>query len=453
MEKHLGIHARRGSATIESAIVLPVFLAALLTLSSLIGYPVSWLRVETAMRDTARLLASGGYAAELCGLLAVRGDADSLAQGRTLIGKPQLDALSALLAALTASDGGRQEEQASPAAYGPTRQPAGVTAQHPTEAGDVPAASLLEEIRMACGTLSTDLGSGIASLSDEVLGQAAFALASWRLSAADGGESGDPWVAAGIRGGKKAVSFSGSHYDSASGQIELVADYSLKPAAPFGMCPAIRCRNRVRVALWGAGVGRSLRGPYASGGGAGGDGAPASGGDSLWNHPGDPASAWGRGRAIESAELDRLAADAARKGASLQRMDEMQSGCDALVRDGSGLVEALQVISLNPFLASYRDNAAAVRRSALAALSRMPDPGELVEAPSGMDPHPVGLRHLVLVVPENAPAWIDALARELMGKLSADAAVLSVRRGYGIYDADAVETAPAPGSGQSSGSG
>ena len=74
---------QRGGATIETAIVLPVFMMAVLALSSLIGYPAAWLRVETAVCDATRLLASGGYAAQLCGLLTVRGDADALAQGRS----------------------------------------------------------------------------------------------------------------------------------------------------------------------------------------------------------------------------------------------------------------------------------------------------------------------------------------------------------------------------------
>lgn len=399
---------QRGGATIETAIVLPVFMMAVLALSSLIGYPAAWLRVETAVCDATRLLASGGYAAQLCGLLTVRGDADALAQGGSVIGKPQLEALSALLAALSAPDSGGEAAQGRQDAAG------------------------LEFIRTAGGALSADLGRGIASLSDEALGQMALALASWRLSSAYGGACADPWAAVGVRGGKTAVSFSNSHYDSGNGQIEIVADYSLKPASPFGLCPAIRCRNKVRIALWGAGVGKSLRGSYATGG-MDGDAGAGIDSNSLWNHPGDPASAWRRGQQIESAELARLSEVAARKGSSLLRLDTMQTGCDALVRNGDGAAEALQVISLNPLLASYRDNPAAVRRAVLSELARMPETGEPLANVPAADEVPVGLRQLVLVVPENAPAWIETLASDLMGTLSRESAVLSVRRGYGVY--------------------
>ena len=63
----------------------------------------------------------------------------------------------------------------------------------------------------------------------------------------------------------------------------------------------------------------------------------------------------------------------------------------------------------------------------------MPETGEPLPNVPAADEVPVGLRQLVLVVPENAPAWIETLASDLMGTLSRESAVLSVRRGYGVY--------------------
>ena len=414
---------RKGSATIETAIALPIFLVAVFTLSSLVRYPAAWLRIEGAISDSARLLASGGYAAQLCGLLEVREQADALAQGRSVIGKPQFEALSTLMDALTAAD---PQDPSDPSGAVPSLP------EH--AASPLDGDSVRDAIRMASGILSAEIGNRAAELSDEALGQVAFALASWRLSAA-AGDGADPWANAGIRDGKRGVSFSQSRYDGGNQQIEIVAEYLLKPASPFGLCPAVRCRHRVRVALWGAGVGTSLRRPYAVDGteGDGTEAVPSS--ESLWNHPGDPASAWQRGQRIEAAELDRLAQAAIASGAVLRRLDAMQAGADAVLLRGDSL-EVWQVFSLNPFLATYRDNPSAVRRAVLSEMTRMPETGVPMDAAPSQVACPVGMRHLVLVVPENAPEWIETIASDLMAPLAERTAVLQVRRGYGAYGAE-----------------
>ena len=184
--------------------------------------------------------------------------------------------------------------------------------------------------------------------------------------------------------------------------------------------------------LWGSGKGKALRVnplfPEEPETGAGV-------GESLWNHTNAAAFSWNRGRIIEQKELERLESQIQLGGNWFVEAKAMQAGYDAMsgTTDTAGVV-LWQVTSLNPFLASYRENESAVRRILFQQLNAMPDAAEVVPHPAGGTARRVLNRRLILVVPVNAPDWVDQLATSMRMAFSTRHAVLEVVRGYGPYE-------------------
>lgn len=397
-----------GRLTIEAAIVLPAFLLVVLALASLISYPLSCFRIERALTDTARLLSLSGYVSHLTGGLSLEHEVEKVSGDGIVIGEKRLDELDALLDTL------------------------GLATQQDSSVRQV-----MDAYRQMSRALTSQAGSAVKSQLQEGMSAVAGELATWRMKQlaalkTDGvGGEKDPWAAIGVVGGRAGVDFSQSQFQASTGALTLTACYRIRPATSFGCAPAIRCKSKVRLRIWGAGTGQALREPLVFSN----DGLPdPETGESLWNHNSDAPLSWNRGLLIEQRETDRIAFNVRRGGDWFAASDVMQAGYDAMSGSVDGTrVQLWQVMSLNPFLSSYNNQHSAVRRAVLRQLEVMPDRGSTIGHPADGTSRTVQLRRIVLVVPVNAPDWIDGLAGEMAMSLAADGAVLEVVRGYGSY--------------------
>ena len=400
---------RSGQVTLESAVVLPGFLLGILALSSLIGYPIRCHRIAQAMADSARELSMATYLFSLTGGLALEANLEEMAETGVVLGGKQLDEIEGVLESLSIPN-----------------------------VGAGPVEGTLRTFRQMSRSLTSEAGGTAVGWMQEGFAALSCELVTNRLSmnqaqkAVDGGKPGDPWLVLGVDGGKAGVDFSQSKYSGKTGDLVLVACYRLRPTTMFGLSPSLSCRSKVRMRLWGSGKGKALRvNPLFPEESETGPGA----GESLWNHTNAAAFSWNRGRIIEQKELERLASQIQEGGNWFVEAKSMQAGFDAMsgTTDSAGVV-LWQVTSLNPFLASYRENERAVRQILVHQLNAMPDATEEVPHPADGTVRRVLNRRLVLVVPVNAPAWVDQLATSLRMEFATRHAVLEVVRGYGPYE-------------------
>lgn len=404
-----------GRLTIEAAIVLPVFLVVVLALASLISYPFSCNRIERALTDTARLISLSGYVAHLTGGLSLEREVEKVSGDGIVIGEKRLNELDALLDSL------------------------GLATQQ-----DNTVRQVMDAYRQMSRGLTSQAGTAVKSQLQEGMSAMVGELATWRmkqlaaLKTGGVGRDKDPWAAIGVVGGRAGVDFSQSQFQASTGELTLTACYRIRPATSFGFSPAVRCKSRVRLRIWGAGTGQGLREPLVFSN----DGLPEhETGESLWNHNNDAPLSWNRGLLIEQREMDRIAFNVRRGGDWFAASGVMQAGYDAMSGQVDGdRVQLWQVMSLNPFLSSYNNQQLAVRRAVCRQLDVMPDRGSTIGHPADGTSRTVQLRRIVLVVPVNAPDWIDGLAGEMAMSLAADGAVLEVVRGYGSYQEEPAET-------------
>jgi hypothetical protein len=101
---------------------------------------------------------------------------------------------------------------------------------------------------------------------------------------------------------------------------------------------------------------------------------------------------------------------------------------------------AFQIASMNPFLAAYRDNPSAVKDLARKLASRMPDMGERIPAGKNALSMTISAGCLKIIVPENAPDWLDAAMREVNAEMAGTGISLELIRGYGTYDGPGTQT-------------
>lgn len=415
----------RGNATVEASITLPVFLMAVLAVVSLMQYPITHRQVGSAMSDVARMLSAGGYLAVLSGMQGVGNEVDRIAEQGFVIGGDKLNEVTDALASLandpaseTDSNGDSEERNSKE-----PMQPIGMT----------------DAYKALSRTLTSGVGKWVGSVSNDALNDLVLKLSTDRLkqSGRNSQSDVDPWRKMGIKNGEKGVDLSNSRYYSEDGSIELVAVYTVKPVSLFGVAPAVQCCNRIRVMSWGVGVGPSLRKPLIQEQEGSTDDSSEI---SLWNMGNDSSQLWQRGKAIEEAELEKMENIISGNGVALTRADARQSGYDAVsVGMDINRVTVYQIISVNPFLASYHENIPALKGLIREHVNRMPAMGSEIKAGSSTLPFHVGAGRLIIIVPVNAPVWLDEAIGESRADLAAMGITLELIRGYGTYDGPGTE--------------
>ena len=410
----------QGSATVEASITLPIFLMAVLTVVSLMQYPGTYRQVGSAMSDVARMLSAGGYFAHLSGLQAVGNEVGRIASNGFVIGSDKLNEVTDTLSALAIEP----SSEATPVKEAISQD----NSIKMTPGG------MAEGYKALSRVLTSGAGQWVGAASNEVLNGLVLTLSTARLVQANGTSKGgtDPWRRLGIQNGMDGVDFSNSRYFTEDGTIELVAVYAVKPPSLLGLAPAVRLCSRVRVVAWGAGVGPSLRQALSNDEEGNPDDTSVT---SLWNLGNDASHLWQRGKAIEEAALDKLEGSLMGGGTILLRAPARQSGYDAL-SVGLDITRAtgFQFVSMNPFLATYRDNPSAVKGLIREQASHMPRMGDKVSAGNGRPPVCISAGCLTIVVPENAPAWLDAAILEEKAEMARTGIALNMIRGYGTYD-------------------
>jgi hypothetical protein len=416
----------RGSATVEASITLPIFLMAVLSVCSLMQYAITYRQVGSAMSDAARMLSAGGYLAHLSGLQAVGNDMERVAADGFVMGGEKLNEVTNALSSLAANP---MDESGSNGGNAGT-----------ISIPDTKPVGTLEAFEALSRVLTSGTGKLVGKAFNSVLDDIVLALSTARLK-----QSGrmlqseiDPWRILGIQNGAKGVDLTNSHYFSEDGYIELVAVYTVKPNSLFGAAPAIKCCNRIRVISWGAGVGPALRRQLTNKNDSVTGNASES---SLWNNGNDASQLWQRGKAIEGAELGKLESRIQGNGEILFPASAFQPGFDALsVGMDINRATAFQIVSVNPFLETYRDNPSALKDLARKQASRMPKSGDRL--PAGKDGLPVCISagYLMLIVPENAPEWLNAAIAEEKSELARIGISLELIRGYGTYDGPGTES-------------
>lgn len=268
----------------------------------------------------------------------------------------------------------------------------------------------------------------------------------------------DPFASLGIASGRDGLDMRLTQAFIEDDCIELVAVYTLRIPDPFALLPDMRMSNRVKVHAWMSGHGDAVRNaPAASSDSSGSqesDGQEAE--TSIWNAMDRAGEYRNRGREIENSELLQ------RQGLTGPDWTLVEQGpygahVDCLTWNGAtGEAEAIQVFTLNPFLASYDGKPAAIRRKVRENVSRLePFDLDMANEFAGTSDIRSLRRVVILIVPENAESWVDAA-------VAAEAEVLNGRgidevrivRGYGAYsEADAAAPVETGSTGEDAGMG
>ncbi len=393
---HAFVHRIKGSVTIEAAVALPVFLSALLSIAALMQYPLVYGRVGNALTDTARILSANGYLLSLSGLEGAHRTAEKTVNNVAAVGDKEIEKVLRLLESFGVSE---------------------------------TVTSSVADIQVLKGSLRAGAATQAGDFVDAVYNKVVLQIAGDRLQlAGTAAEGRDPWIALGIQGGVAGVNLSNSSYFTENNTLELVAVYTIKPPALFRLAPAVRCSNRVRVFCWGAGAGGSSGEKTVEESDAG-----QGSNTSIWHLGNDPSHLWERGQIVEKGELDKQAKTMRDNGTNFMFAQSYQKGFDGLAyRTGVEDAVVYEVFSLNPFLPSYFDKPNKVADLLQEKIEEMP--GYLADIVVNEGCYTVKECRVQLVVPENAPFWINEVVEEVQAMVKKDHVQIDVVRAYGTYD-------------------
>ncbi len=387
----------RASITIEAAISLPVFIIAVLSITALIQYPITYQAVGHVLSDVAKIYSSGGYIASFSGLSSVNAELQSISEKGIQIGSSQIEEAGRFLSDL----------------------------------GETVQTKKLDEFSELRKLFVTQSVQTTADGFNGIFNPLTMQIATKRLRDSSKVQQNiDPWLRLGIKGGEKGIDLSNSIYYGDNGTIEIIAIYTIKPSALFKLAPSIVCSNRIHQYAWSTGVGTAIR-EYEAGKSK--DDMQTTK-DSIWNTTENKSLTLARGNTIENEELEKLEENAISKGITVVRANTFQPGYDALyykrnTKNGT----AYDVFSLNPFLVSYKQNPSRLRAVVNEKLNQMPQNHAALCLSSGVDMVIVD-RELTMVVPENTPYWVDEVIESLQNNYRSKGVQLKLVKGYGEYD-------------------
>lgn len=448
--------SRKGSATIEAAIILPFFLIVIFSIAYIIKIFYTYNTVQASLSEVARRIGNMSYFYHVSGLKDYADQLDEMARqaGTDLEAQKNavIDAFSAFNDQITGTG-----ELIDPTA-GPGDEPgAGPGADpgaDPVGSGEL--GQLLDilgnqggnteemgEMRELIRQIIEDPKSELKlfmtifaqRLSYEGFNKIVCLFAGESLEDELGkrvNSAGDPASVLGIEDGVNGLDFNGSSVFGDTESIEFVVNYRVRPPLVFGLVPDFRLSNRVRILAWTGGRGNSVIEENTNEEGTN-EGGSDDAESSIWARMDQDKRYWDRGLEIENLETDKLIDEGRRAGREVFTADNY-AVMDAYSYDkGTGTAEYYDVFTLNPFMKAYSERPGTI-------VSQIKKHGKRLlecETPEYLQDIRVKKlkRIVILIVPENSGGDVDQAFEKARGELGKYDIEVRLVRAYGSYPA------------------
>ncbi len=423
-----GMKKDGGSATIEAAIALPVFLFVLFSLAYIIRIFYTYNTIQASLSEVARRIGNMSYFYHVSGLKDYSDQLNHMAQeaGGTLEEQKNtiVDAFSSFNNML-------------------------YSAQRPGNPGDYSIdqiQQLLEDVKSFDADMTEAWGMVQSIISDpkeelrlfmtifaqklsyEVTNRLVCLIAKGDLGAElnkrvkSGGR--DAALSLGVIGGIGGMDFNqNSSIFGDTESLELVVRYSIK--APFGFIPELKLTNRTKIIAWTGGRGVSVK--------VNEENQTSTTASSIWTEMDQDSRYWDRGLEIENTHVEKLINEGKSKGLESYATSKDYPVIDAYtINKNTGEVVYYDVFTLNPHLKTYstRPNEIryAIKKHGKSLLECKPPDLYGVEVKNVR-------RIVVLVIPDNSGDYaVKAYTEACKELLKLNVEVLLVK-GYGSYQA------------------
>lgn len=416
-ETKASVRCSRGSATVEAAVVLPVFLIVLFSIAYTVRVFMAYKVMQSVLQQVARSIAEASYFYHVSGLKEYAEKLDELGgdaadelenQADKIIGT--IDSFNSIVSAISDPDTSVDLETRISGARSLVNQLSGNVRD---------AADLIRN-------MAKDPKHELKLLIAVFIRKAAYAArkeAVCVIAEALLDEELEKRASAGMDARKilgiKNISFDQTQVFGDKETLEFIITYNVKTPFPFSLIPELTLCNRVKVIGWTSGRGASVREEQDTG-------------DSIWISMDTEKRYWDRGLAIEDMEVERLREEAG--GMRFEATSKTYPAVDAYIYDEHTL-RMYDVFTLNPFMKTYQDQPGRIRSEVRKHGKRLlefypQDRPELWEIPNKE-------RIVIVILPENAAEavpnieeYITAAESELkkMGLTE-----VRIRYGYGTY--------------------
>jgi len=354
----IGKLRRKGSATVEALIVLPVFMVVMLTLAYIIRVFFVYSTMQSALQTVARNISSASYYYYVSGLKdyserlgeAAQEAEDTLnSQKDTILGAVDTfsDALSAIRTNGTFSADNMNEL---------IDQYSQIGRDLASQSGS--AISLVKDVlKDPKGEVKLLLTVFAQKLTYEGRKQIICLIAREMLNAElvnrSSDKMSDPYITLGLD--KSALNFQHTEVFGDKESLEFVVIYKVKTPAPFNLIPEITLSNRVKVIAWTGGRGDSVRVTANKS-----ENGQGQGNGSIWTEMDNDQRYWDRGLEIEKKAVKKLEGEAGSRSMNFIATDSKFPMVDALIYDAN-TVEIYDVFTLNPFMKTYQSTPSRIK--------------------------------------------------------------------------------------------
>lgn len=420
----------KGSVTVETAIILPVFMIALFSIAYIIRIFIIYNTMQYSLVDVARKLGNMSYLYHISGLKEYSDKLEEVSSNAKVTLSNQYDVL---LEGVTKFNntvtGSSSQELASDAieniVYGIDKNNinSDITELIQTIASNpkaelklfstIFAQKLNYEInnKLICHIAKEFLSNGL----DERTGES-FSKGASRL---------------GIKNGMKGVDFKNSSVFGDGESLKLVVNYSIN--VPF--ISEIRMSNQVKYIAWTGGRGESVREEKIE------NSVDESIEESIWTSCDNNKRYWDRGNQIEKSEVEKITKGIG-KGEIASGTSSKYPVIDAYVYDSSNKsVEYYDVFSLNPFMKTFSQHPGGMESEIKKhgqSLLEFEDPNIIQNAEIKTIK-----RIIILVIPENSEEYALNEYNSAKGQLEKQNIEVRLIKGYGSYKSSHEQTAEA----------
>jgi hypothetical protein len=411
----------RGSAAVEAAVVIPIFMIALFSLAYIIKVFMAYNVMQSALQSVARSISNASYYYHISGLKDYSEKLDSMGQSAsdelknqadTIIGA--VDSFSSLISNIDGQDTSVDLETR-------IRNIGALGKELAGDARDV--------IELVKGCIK-DPKQEIKLLLTVFAQKAAYAARKEmvclisRLMLEEELKKRATGMDVKRTLGIQDISFDQTQVFGDNESLEFIITYDINPPVPFGLVPKLALSNRVKVIGWTSGRGSSPRMEEQ-------EDKP---GDSVWVRMDTEKKYWDRGLAIEDLEVEKLSNEAKDMGMCFKATSKRYPVVDAFMFDDH-TVKAFDLFTLNPFMKTYQDQPGRIK-------SEMKKHGKrLLEFEPQDYPEVWNLpnheRIIIIILPENAREALPNI-EELLDEAKAELmrmgiSEVRVRYDYGIY--------------------
>lgn len=403
--KHSPRSSNRGSATVEAAVVIPVFIIVLFSLAYIVRIFMAYNVMQSALQSVARSISSASYYYYVSGLKDYSDKLDELGEGAAGELKSQADIIVGAVDSFNSLMSNINDTDPSVDLETRIRSIGSLGKQLAGETRDV--------VNLVKGLLKDPKQEGRLLLT--VFAQkAAYAvrkemvclIAKLMLEEELNKRSASGMDACRVLG-VEDISFGQTQIFGDRESLEFIITYTINPPVPFSLVPKLTLSNRVKVIGWTSGRGPSVRKADQD--------KDDKAGESVWIQMDNEQKYWDRGMAVEDMEVARLQEEAGNM--NFMATSKTYPAVDAFIYD-EHTVRMYDVFTLNPFMKTYQSQPGRIKSEIKKHGKRLVefDGQYRPEVPKAENTE----RIVIIILPENAreampniDEYINAAADEL----------------------------------------